>query len=101
VREYREPINTGSIILDDPSQIATFYLLQLRSALKLDIMGRPNGMVFSNRADIARVIVDRGVTSIKVQPKRMTMETRKKLYRELDALIVECGGMSRPLPKDA
>ena len=75
-----------TIIIDTPEGIAMFQLLQLRSALKLEIR---TGMKLSNRGSVLATAQRRGLT---------TKRTKRGAYADIDAAVVAAGGESVPLP---
>lgn len=72
-------------MIDQPEQIQMFHLLQCRAALGLEIK---SGMKFSNKGSILALCQRLGYG---------TSRTKKGMYEELNALIVQLGGQDRPL----
>lgn len=76
-----------AFILDTPEQINMFHVMQLRSALGLEIK---TGMKFSNRGSLIATAKRCGYTS---------KQTKRGVYIDLNDLIVANGGQDRPLPE--
>jgi hypothetical protein len=81
-------MSDGSFTLDQPEQIAMFHVMQLRSALGMEIR---TGMKFSNKGSIMKHAKHCGYTD---------KQTKRGVYADLNKLIVDGGGMDRPLPPD-
>lgn len=76
-----------SIILDTPEQIAMFHLLQIRSALALEIR---TGMKFG-RGSLVTTAQTCGYS---------TKRTKRGVYDDVNALILKHGGPEATRPLD-
>lgn len=83
-------------VLDGPDQTRMFHMMQLRSALALELR---SGMKFSNRGNLAAHAIKCGYTQFDKDnpPARMTAAIKRDVYKQLDARIIEFGGQARPL----
>lgn len=80
---------SGAVVIDTPEGIEMVRLLSFRSAMGLEIK---TGMKLSRGRSAFRLAKEQGLT---------TTTSKRKAYGEIDALVVQGGMDSKPLPPAA